>query len=97
MSRSFDIILTVVALVAGFLILIGKGDFLMKGGNDELRKKMYDEKKMEKASGIALILIGAATGIDMFTEGFAAKMGYIVVLLVILVGLFYYVRKKCRK
>ena len=94
---TFDVLLTGVCLVVGFLLVIGKGSFFMKGGNDQARKAMYDEKKMEKASGVALLLIGAATGIDMFTEGFAAKMAYIAVLVVILVVLFVYMRTKCKK
>lgn len=94
---TLDVLLTGVCLVVGFLLVIGKGSFFMKGGNDQARKAMYDEKKMEKASGVALLLIGAATGIDMFTDGFTAKMVYIVVLIVILAGLFYYMRTKCKK
>ena len=33
----------------------------------------------------------------MFTTGMAFKIGYIVVLLIIIVGLMYYLRVKCRK
>lgn len=94
---ALDVMLTAAALIVGFLLVIGKGSFFMKGGNDQARKAMYDEKKMEKGSGVALILIGLATGIDMFTKGFAAKIAYIVVLIVILAGLFYYLRTKCKK
>ena len=94
---ALDVMLTAAALVVGFLLVIGKGSFFMKGGNDQARKAMYDEKKMEKGSGVALILIGLATGIDMFTTGMAFKIGYIVVLLIIIVGLMYYLRVKCRK
>lgn len=69
----------------------------MKGGNAEIRRKLYDEKKMEKGCGAALILIGILTGFDMFTTGMVFKIGYIVVLLIIIVGLMYYLRVKCRK
>ena len=86
-----DLILTVAALVTGH------GSVFMKGGNAEIRRKLYDEKKMEKGCGAALILIGILTGFDMFTTGMVFKIGYIVVLLIIIVGLMYYLRVKCRK
>lgn len=92
-----DLILTVAALVIGVMLLTGHGSFFMKGGNSEIRKKLYDEKKMEKGCGIALILIGVLTGIDMFTTEIAFKIGYIVFLLIIIAGLLYYLRVKCRK
>lgn len=60
-------------------------------------QKLYDEKKMEKGCGVALILIGIISGIDMFTTSLAAKIGYIVVLLVIVAGLVYYLKVKCKK
>lgn len=94
---SLDLILTIAALVIGVMLLTGHGSVFMKGGNAEARKKFYDEKKMEKGCGVALILIGILTGIDMFTTGMAFKIGYIVVLLIIIVGLMYYMRVKCRK
>lgn len=92
-----DLILTVAALVIGVMLLIGHGSVFMKGGNAEIRRKLYDEKKMEKGCGAALILIGILTGFDMFTTGMVFKIGYIVVLLIIIVGLMYYLRVKCRK
>ncbi len=92
-----DLVLTVAALVIGVMLLTGHGSFFMKGGNSEIRKKLYDEKKMEKGCGIALILIGVLTGIDMLTTEIAFKIGYIVFLLIIIAGLLYYLRVKCRK
>lgn len=96
MDRTFDLILTFGAVVIGILLLTGNGGVFMKGGNSAVRKAQYDQKKMEKSSGIALILVGLATGIDSYTEGFAAKVGYIVVLLLIFGILFWYIRTKCR-
>lgn len=52
---------------------------------------------MEKGSGLALVLIGIATFIDSYTTTVAAKIGYIVVLAVILGGLVWYIKKKCTK
>ena len=87
---SLDLILTAAALIVGVMLLTGHGEIFMKGGNADVRKKLYDEKKMEKGCGVALILIGIISGIDMFTTSLAAKIGYIVVLLVIVAGLVYY-------
>lgn len=97
MSRSFDFILAGATLIVGIMLLTGHGDIFMKGGNAQQRKNIYDEKKMAKSSGIALILIGIATFIDSYTTTLLAKNIYIGVLLVILVGLVVYLRKCCRK
>lgn len=97
MGRTLDFILTFAAIVVGIMLVTGNGGIFMKGGNTELRKKLYDEKKMEKSSGIALILIGIATGIDSYTTGVVAKVTYIVVLIVILAALIYYLKAKCKK
>lgn len=42
---SFDLILTVAALVMGVMLLTGHGDILMKGGNAAERKRLYDREK----------------------------------------------------
>lgn len=68
-----DLILTVAALVIGVMLLTGHGSVFMKGGNAEIRRKLYDEKKMEKGCGAALILIGILTGFDMFTTGMVLR------------------------
>ena len=59
-DQSFSFILTIAALVVGFMLFTGHGSFFMKGGNTQARAQKYDEKKMEKVSGICLILIGVA-------------------------------------
>lgn len=97
MGRTFDFILAGAAIIVGIMLLTGHGDIFMKGGNTQLRKAKYDEEKMTKGSGIALILIGIATGIDSYTTGLAAKVGYIIVLVLILVGLMLYLKYKCEK
>ena len=94
---TLDLVLTVGAIFIGVILLAGKGAVFMGGGNVENRKKEYDQKKMEKASGVTLIAIGIATGIDSFTTGMAAKIVYTVVLVVILAVFLIYCRKKCRK
>ena len=95
MGKSFDFLLTAAALIAGILLLTGHGDFLLKGGNAELRK--YDEAKMTKGSGVALILIGILTGIDSYTEGMASEIIYVILLLLVMVGLGLYLKYKCKK
>ena len=97
MDKSFGLILAVIALIAGVMLLTGHGDIFLKGGNTKLRKEKYDEKKMEKASGICLILIGVATGVDAFTTSVAAKIAYVVILFVILAVFLFVLRTKCIK
>ena len=45
---SLSLILTVAAFIVGIMLLTGHGEIFMKGGNADVRKKLYDEKKMEK-------------------------------------------------
>ena len=97
MGRSFDFLLAGVALIVGILLLTGHGEIFLKGGNTQLRKAKYDENKMSKGSGVALILIGILTGIDSYTESLAAKIVYIVLLVLIMVGLGLYLKFKCAK
>ena len=89
--------LAIAALVNGIMILTGHGSDFMKGGNTQARAQKYDEKKMEKVSGIGLILIGIATGIDAFTTSVTAKIVYVVVLFVILAVYLFVLRTKCLK
>ena len=96
-DQSFSLILTVAALVIGVMLLTGHGSVFMNGGNTQARAKKYDEKKMEKYSGICLILIGVATGVDAFTTSVTAKIVYVVVLFVILAGFLMVLKTKCLK
>ena len=94
---SLNIILTIAAFIVGIMLLTGHGDIFLKGGNADIRKKLYDEEKMAKASGVALILIGIVSAVDLFTTALAFKIAYIVALLIIIIGLVYYLRVKCKK
>lgn len=98
---SLDIFLTVAALVIGVMLLTGHGDVFMKGGNAAERKKLYDEKKVQKATGIAMILMGIVTGLDMVLDDkidvMVSKIGYLVLIIVIFAVLVVYIRKKCKK
>ena len=97
---SLDIFLTVAALVVGVMLLTGHGDVFMKGGNASERKKLYDEKKVQKATGIAMILMGIVTGLDMVLDDkinvMFSKIGYLVLIIVIFAVLVVYIRKKCK-
>ncbi len=92
-DQSFSFILTIAALVVGFMLFTGHGSFFMKGGNTQARAQKYDEK----VSGICLILIGVATGVDAFTTSVAAKIAYVVILFVILAVFLFVLRTKCIK
>ena len=98
---SLDIFLTVAALVVGVMLLTGHGDVFMKSGNASERKKIYDEKKVQKATGIAMILMGIVTGLDMVLDDkinvMFSKIGYLVLIIVIFAVLVVYIRKKCKK
>ena len=94
---SFDMILTVAALVMGVMLLTGHGDILMKGGNAAERKKLYDEKKIQLISGVALLIFGVLTGLDMVITSYAYDIIYLVAVLVIFTIMIVLIRKKCRK
>ena len=94
---SFDMILIVVVFVMGVMLLTGHGDILMKGGNAAERKKLYDEKKIQLISGVALLIFGALTGLDMVITSYAYDIIYLVAVLVIFTIMIVLIRKKCRK
>lgn len=96
-SQSFDIILAIAGIVIGIMLFTGHGEIFMGGGDQKKRQQIYDQKRMEKVCGIGLFLIGIVTGIDAFTTTLAAKVGYIVALLVIFIGMVLYLQKKCKK
>lgn len=96
-TRTFDFALTIGSIIIGIMLLTGNGGIFMGGGNAKKRSSLYDEKKMEKASGIALILVGIVTGIDSYTTGVAAKIAYTVILVLIFAALVLYIKMKCKK
>ncbi|MBQ1312117.1 MAG: DUF3784 domain-containing protein [Blautia sp.] len=97
MSKEFDYIIAAIAIVCGLLLLTGNGGFLMKGGNEMERNKKYDQKKMERACGIAAVILGLATLADSFANNLIFTFGYMGLLVVVLGWLFWYIRNKCRK
>ena len=93
---SFDMILTIAALVMGVMLLTG-GDVLMKGGNAAERKKLYDEKKVQKVSGVTMLLFAALTGLDMVVKSYVYDIIYLVVVIIIFIIMVVLIRKKCKK
>ena len=94
---SFDLILTVAALVMGVMLLTGHGDILMKGGNAAERKRLYDEKKIQLISGVTLLIFGVLTGLDMLIKSFVYDIIYLVLVIVIFIAMVVLIRKKCKK
>ena len=94
---SFDLILTVAALVMGVMLLTGHGDILMKGGNAAERKRLYDEKKIRLISGVTLLIFGVLTGLDMLIKSYVYDIIYLVLVIVIFIAMVVLIRKKCKK
>ena len=94
---SFDLILTVAALVMGVMLLTGHGDILMKGGNAAERKRLYDEKKIQLISGVTLLIFGVLTGLDMLIKSYVYDIIYLVLVIVIFISMVVLIRKKCKK
>ena len=94
---SFDLILTVAALVMGVMLLTGHGGILMKGGNAAERKRLYDEKKIQLISGVTLLIFGALTGLDMLIKSYVYDIIYLVLVIVIFIAMVVLIRKKCKK
>ena len=80
---SFDLILTVAALVMGVMLLTGHGDILMKGGNAAERKRLYDEKKIQLISGVTLLIFGVLTGLDMLIKSYVYDIIYLVLVIAV--------------
>jgi hypothetical protein len=94
---TLSVIITVGAIIMGLMLLTGNGGIFMKGANETERRRLYDEKKLEKVYGVGMLLIGIVTGIDCFTTGLAAEIIYIIVLIIILVVMMTIARTKCKK
>ena len=94
---SFDLILSVAALVMGVMLLTGHGDILMKGGNAAERKRLYDEKKIQLISGVTLLIFGVLTGLDMLIKSYVYDIIYLVLVIVIFIAMVVLIRKKCKK
>ena len=94
---SFDMILTIAALVMGVMLLTGHGDVFMKGGNAAERKKLYDDKKVQLVSGVTLLIFGILTGLDMVIKSYVYDIIYLAAVIIIFIIMVVVIRKKCKK
>ena len=88
---SFDMILTIAALVMGVMLLTGHGDILMKGGN------AAERKKVQLVSGVTLLIFGILTGLDMVVKSYVYDIIYLAAVIVIFIIMVVVIRKKCKK
>ena len=93
---TLGVIVAVGALVVGLMLLTGHGSFFMQTGTDASRKKVYDDKKVEKASGIAFIVTAALSAIDLFTTTMTMKIAYLAALILVFGVLIWYIVNKCK-
>ena len=97
MGREFGAFLAIASLVLGIMVLTGHGDFLLRNGRQDTRRDVFDEAKMQRSSGIMLLVFGVITGIDCFTTSSWAKIVYIVAIVVSFTVYIIYLRKYCMK
>ena len=93
---TLGVVVVVLAFVFGILLLTGHGDFLLQAGIAPGTKKVYDDKKVSKASGIAFLLVGVISVIDLFTEALAFKIAYLAAICVIFGVMLWYIVNKCK-
>ena len=48
-DQSFSFILTIAALVVGFMLFTGHGSIFMKGGNTQARNQKYEWKRLQES------------------------------------------------
>ena len=94
---AFGVIVVVGAFVIGIMLLTGHGDFFMQTGANPGMKKIYDDKKVAKASGIAFLVTAGLSAIDLFTDTLPLKVAYLVAIIVIFGVLFWYIVNKCKR
>ena len=93
---TLGVIVVVGAFILGIMLLTGHGDFFMQAGTTPGMKKIYDDKKVAKASGIAFLVTAGVSAIDLFTETLPLKIAYLVAIIVIFGVLFWYIVNKCK-
>ncbi len=99
LGTGFDIFIGLVSLVCGIMLLTGNGDILLNGRGTaaEERRKVYDVKKMEKPTGIVLVIVGVLTLLDTYLKIPALQAAYLFIVIALFAGLFVYYRKKCMR
>jgi hypothetical protein len=83
--------------VCAVILLTGRGSFLIAGYNTASPevKSRYDQKKLTRAVGLALLIIDLATVPLVFVRGIAYLIFYIIFLLAVAAALLFYTNKKC--
>ena len=94
---SFDMILTIAALVMGVMLLTGHGDVRMKGGNGAAREMLYNVKMVPLVSVVTLLIFGILTGLDMVIKSNVYDIIYQAAVIVIFIIMVVVIRKKCKK
>ncbi len=97
LGTEFDWFIGLICVFCGILILTGHGDFIMKGGNAQARREHYDEKKMVVPTGIAFLLIGGLTILNIYMTTTWAHVVYLILMVAVFAGLIVYYQMKCRK
>lgn len=94
----FDWVFAIILVGAGILLLTGNGNILMGGAQGAAeRKKLFDEKKMQRAFGIGFLLLGVANVVTIFVKSFAVSVGYLVFVVLVIGVEVFYVNKYCKK
>lgn len=94
----FDWILAVILIVVGLMLLTGHGDAIMGGGQASVeRKKLYDDKKLQRAFGLGFLVMAAANVVTIFVKSFVVSVAYIIVIFLVIVGEVIYIKKFCKK
>lgn len=94
----FDWVFAIVLFGVGIALLTGHGNLFMggdKGAAD--RQGLYDDQKMAKAFGVGFLLLGAANVVTIFIRNFAVSIGYMVFIILVIIGEIIYIKKYCRK
>ncbi|MDO4519818.1 MAG: DUF3784 domain-containing protein [Eubacteriales bacterium] len=97
MGQTFDLIVIIASLGMGILLLTGHGDFVLNSRNDKTFEKRYDKRKVELASGVAFVISGVLTIIDMIIRTRTSSIIYLVLVIIDFAALFIYMNKKCKK
>ena len=97
MGSSLDLLLAGLCFIVGFLCLVGKGDlFLNKRTMDEW-KKTFHIRKVELGYGIAFLLLGIATVINLQFNSTTSSIIYLISIIVIFGASVLYMYFGCKK
>lgn len=90
--ESIDLVIGVIAIVYGAFLYSGNARIF----KDPRMKKIYDERKIGKAFGVGVILMGLATFVSWKFNTFYVNIGYIIFILADFLLSVLYMKKCCR-